>query len=143
MKLSEQCCTLDQAKSLKELGVSQHGATFYFYEEIVNGKTSFPIKPLMIISDSCRTEENESIVQSLEGKYKNEVYAAFTMAEIFKGLRMKVFSNVDYCGYQFDCGRVTVHFGAASLGESVGKLLLTLIEKSQITVDQFNENLNR
>jgi hypothetical protein len=82
MKLSDQVITLEQAKRLKELGIDQQNATYYFYEQIVNGKTSYPIKPMQIIAESPTIETNEELKEALSGKIKNEVYAAFTVAEL-------------------------------------------------------------
>lgn len=133
MKLSEQVITFEQSKSLQHLGVNTPSLYSHFTAPSHKG--------------ICLTEIYMRHIAILCGEYYDSkwvtLYPAYTVAEILKGLKMKVFSNVEYCGYQFECGRVTGHLQATTFGESAGKLLIALIEKGQITIDQFNENLNR
>lgn len=81
MDLSKQVCTLEQAKKLKELGIEQNSA-FYFYEQIVNGKRDMKLHPIEHHDGYGSTIEDESIMRALNGQVKNEVYSAYTAAEL-------------------------------------------------------------
>lgn len=80
MKRENNFCTLAQAKRLKELGIVQE-SLFYHYQQFVNGQEAFGLYP-MDYEDYGRLAENESMVRALDGESKNQIYSAFTVAEL-------------------------------------------------------------
>lgn len=96
MKISEQCCILEQAKKLKELGVCQRPALFYYYEFIENGKTTYPVLPFLNY-EFARLTPNTSLLRALEGESNNDIYPAFAVAELGVMLPVKIRLNrADY-----------------------------------------------
>lgn len=80
MEIENQICSLEQAKKLKELGITQN-SLFYHYKQIFNGKPSFKIYPMQY-EHFGRLVNCETIERALYGESKNEVYSAFTVAEL-------------------------------------------------------------
>lgn len=157
MKIENQVCSLEQAKRLKELGVVQHSA-FYHYKQIVNGVSEVRIYPLFH-EDFGRHAKNESLDRALSGDSKNEIYSAFTIAELgiilphnFISHRHdpKVSDNywVVKLDYNSECdvcaqAHPTIHFNSESQTESCSRaaMLIYLLENGTVTADDVNATL--
>ena len=141
MKYEDLFCTLEQAENLFKLGISQH-AHFYFYEEIVNGKTRFPIKPLMIWGTASWNQRNDDLYSALQKVDKNAIYAAFTAQELGNMLPAGYLFRRDdphwHCqesddGFQGMCG--------LTMAQAMAFELISLIDEGRLTVNGINEEL--
>ena len=163
MKLQDQCCTLEQAIRLKELGVVQQPALYYFYEEIINGDRQMKLLPLWI-RDYSTDENSDSITGALDGTYNNQVYAAFTVAELGLILphQFTSFKLADlHCvgeGMKFwiveSLGKpvcpvcenydTEYHINTARPTEAQSRaaILIRLIEEGEVTSEQVNNHLS-
>ena len=135
MNIEKQCCLLEQAKRLNELGVAQ-GLSLFFYD-CGSGKTSF--------------EFNRS--NEIDGMYFDafSCYSAFTVAELGVMLpeidvihwdvhplsnnnaRLKRFYNAEVCYHSFGAW--------SNEAEARAAILIHLLETNRITADEVNERL--
>lgn len=139
MELSEQVITLEQAKKLKELGVSQNGR--YHWWQRPSGEWIF-------ITDAIASfyKRKETFVS----------FSAFTVAELGVMLpedhytyysnncwKWMVLSYKDQYGH--DILDITEHTDSQFKTESEARadMLINAIEKSRIAVEEVNERLNR
>jgi hypothetical protein len=145
MKIENQVCTLEQSKKLNELGVMQGCSLFFFDSSLTDNKIRF---------NSYHKD----------GHYKNaqSCYSAFTVAEL--GIMLPRNFASFYCGY--DIWRVANTFNYANghdnfLDQLVytgtsktficinenneakarAALLIHLVEKCHITVEEINQRL--
>lgn len=80
MILQNQVCALKQAKRLKELRVIQD-SFFYWTQTYINLIEEFKVLPIQNCS-FFDLEDNEDVTDLLDGDGENEIYAAFTVAEL-------------------------------------------------------------
>jgi hypothetical protein len=140
MKYEDLFCTLEQAKKFRALGVDQR-ALFYYYEEIRNGKSTFPVMPLRN-RGGVFEGINDDIASALKGNDKNAVYAAYMVQELASMLPPEYYIYRDATHWY--CWR-----GNATIMPSEGKVmthalaneLLAEIDLGRLTVSGINEEL--
>lgn len=143
MKYEDLFCTLEQAKKLFELGINQK-THFYFYEEIVNGKTRFPVKPLFIRGTASWRERNEDLFFSLQKIDKNGIFAAFTAQELGDMLPKGHLFYHDTPHWHCKSTRSIIPgMCGLTLAQAMAFELLSLIEIKQITVEGINKALSK
>jgi hypothetical protein len=143
MQLENQVITLEQAKRLKELGITAL-ATFYFVE-------NYGLIPRMIYDGYGGYEENETVTNALDGIYKNYCYPAFTVAELGVMLPSEVrtgsggYGGLVYVfnplGNRLDNCEDFNYSDYTSEAEARGSMLIYLLENNLITVEEVNQRL--
>lgn len=139
MKLSDQVCTLEQAKRLKELGVLQNSEWHWIYpvkESVISSLIDIYHKSFVveILSD---TNENRWNAQ-----FPHSHAAAYSVAEM--GVMLHWGNDTMYHTNQgwgtFDMDET--HIGPyPTEAEARGALLIHLLETNAITADEVNKRL--
>lgn len=155
MKLEDQCVSLDLAKRLKELGVKQESA-FYWW-----GPTDANVLGDAREDEMWLGQEWETLDMDDEGrvftigqfvKHPDEfwnVYAAFTVAELgemiegARGIYCTAFADGDYlCYHNWDLmvdGDYAIH--ARTEADARAKMVQHLIENKIVPVEDINAQL--
>lgn len=155
MKLQDQCCTLEQAKLLKSLGVRQDCSHAAWLRNECHGETAFWCWPVEAQGVSNRG-------YSSPAQFCLEGFSAFTVAELFEmlpdyypswrfkkneqsGERLWVVTvicspkpaGIDdiHTAHEFD------RYGKTQ-AEALATLLIALLETEAITVEEVNNRLN-
>lgn len=136
MKLQSQCCTLEQAKRLKELGVKQESLFKW------NCQTNYGFGGIH------ENREDWNIIYGNPPLLSELVYSAFTCAELGEMLPDRVPETIDgkwliqqKVGlWEVGYGNQTtdVSFEAKNEAEACSSMLIYLIENKLITVDDIN-----
>lgn len=122
MKIEEQVITLKQAQLLFERGVNAPSAWSW-----VHNGAGWQLMP-----------EGYFTVEP----YIGESYPAYSVAEIMKALGMRIFSNIEKCGYSYpNYGNCSRYFHGRTYGHSAGELLIYLLGDDLITPIEINERL--
>lgn len=124
MKIENQVCSLEQAKKLKELGVSPE-STFYWHFGVIS-------KTWIIINSKA---SNITI---------ND-YPAYTVAELGVMLPIESYTQrlAEYGQWEWiNEGNKSGWAGYNTESEARGEMLIIHLQKRKITVDEVNKRLN-
>ena len=140
MELSKQCCSYEQAKKIKQLGIDQEKSLLLFSEE--RGNPLFARTTLGYTSFGCEAVDGSPDYWEDADGY--EYYSAFTVAEL--GVMLGCSCNLPYaigqvgtndCLWTDDLGGNKVKTEA----EARAALLIYFLESLTIDADQCNERL--
>lgn len=141
MKIEQQVCTLDQAKKLKELGVTQE-SEFYFRSENV--------WHFREVTDWPNQEQLSDLIES--GAEKGLIFSAFTVAELGEMLppgydTMKLTGDYPsenvWVGYDDRGADFPDHNEYKQEAECRAAMLIHLIENNLLKVEDINNRLKQ
>lgn len=139
MKVSDQVCSLEQAKRLKELGVRQEGLFCFIGDENPDPRYNEPMRLFY---------ESEAI-ECGKSWYDNRI-AAFTVAELGIMLPDYYFAYkrpFGYALYKNEDGGFAVADGTVNgatldtMAECIANGIIYMIENNLITVDEINARI--
>lgn len=168
MKIENQACTLEQAKRLKELGITQN-SLYYFYWARGNSVGGFHLVNMNNWYSGIN-EMNQILLNAIEGAVSNEIYSAFTVAELGVMLPDKIPTNSNirfaeivmrrdcldawFIGYDVDCPTEDgygadvkeIYRGISNdcfkkEAESRADMLIYLLENKLVTAEDCNKRL--
>lgn len=140
MKKENQLCNKEQSQKLKQLGIAQE-SLFYHYQQFMNGVETFEVYPACDFGYGAWSV-NDSVSRAMEGEAKNEVYSAFTVAEL--GIMWSIaadnedYSLSDELNEKYPEDQMSNWLYSPAF---VADALIYSLEKGYITAQQVNERL--
>lgn len=130
MKIEQQVCSLDHARKLKELGITQQSE--YYFRDI-------HLWNINEITDWQNQETMGNLIQGGDEAYR--IFSAFTVAEL--GVMLP--DVVKYFRANDILDQHAIAMGAAGSTEAEARaaMLIHLIENKLTTVDEVNQKLTK
>lgn len=127
MELKDIVCDYELAKKLKELGVKQKSLFFHYFDDIIIGRTL----PQELKNKNCALFTSDELLKMLPNTLDYFKYI-LTILKDYDGV------TVAYEDKNMDS---KIWFYDAKLSNALAKMLIWLIEKKYIIVEQVNASI--